>query len=112
MHLHIALAAHDEFRKINPGIERKARVGQDLPLIVDLEVVHVGAVGVNLGADRMPGAMNEILPEAGLVDVITRGPVHFPAGHLAALSYSRLNGLDTGVAVPTHSLQNLARSIG
>ena len=33
---------------------------------MNFEVIHVRAVGMNFGADGMPGAMDEVLPEAGV----------------------------------------------
>ena len=45
---------------------------------MNLQVVHVGAVGVHLGADGMPGTVNEVIPVAGFPDVIASCPVDLP----------------------------------
>src|SRR5882672_7991435 len=58
---HVDFAAYSELRQINPGLDREAGIGQDAALVVDLEVVHIGAVSVNFGADRMARAMNKVV---------------------------------------------------
>ena len=57
--LHIDLAAHSKFRKINAGLNGKTRVGNNPAFIVGFQVVHVCANAMHFGSDRMPGAMNE-----------------------------------------------------
>src|SRR5882672_12551175 len=57
---HVDLAAHSELRQVNTGLDREAGIGQDAALVVDLKIVHVGAISMNFGADRMAGAVNEI----------------------------------------------------
>ena len=60
----------------------------------------------------MPGAMNEILPETGLVDVIAGSPIHFPAGDLAAFLNRRFYLVDACVACAPNYFENLALAIG
>src|SRR5579864_7393607 len=79
-HQDVDLAAHAKLRQINAGLDREAGVGKNLPLVVNLEVVHVRSVSMDFGADGMSRAMNEIISVSRLLDVSTRRPVHFPAG--------------------------------
>src|SRR5437588_3395807 len=50
---HVHFAAHAEFRQIDSGLDGEAGVGHELALVLGLEVIHVGAVGVYGGADGM-----------------------------------------------------------
>src|SRR5579859_214825 len=56
-HKNIDLATYAEFRQINSGFDREAGIGKNLPLVVNFEVVHVCTVGMDVGADGMPGAV-------------------------------------------------------
>ena len=47
---------------------------------MDFQIIHVRAVGVDFGADGMPGAMNEILLESCVLDVGTHRVVNLPSG--------------------------------
>ena len=50
-HQHVDFAAHAKLGEVNAGLDRKAGVREDLPLVVDFKIVHVGAIRVNFGAD-------------------------------------------------------------
>src|SRR5882757_9887831 len=65
-HQHVHFAAHAKLRQVNAGLNREAGVGKNLPLVVDLKVVHIGPVGVDVGADGVSCPMNEIVAVAGL----------------------------------------------
>ena len=78
---HVHLAAHSELRQVNAGLDREARIRQDATLVVDLKIVHIGAIRVNFGADRMAGAVNKIVAVAGLLDVRSHRAIHFPASN-------------------------------
>src|SRR6185312_8818333 len=67
-HQHIDLAADAKSVQVHARLDGKATVRQDAALVVNLQVVHVGAVGVHLGAYRVPGTMHKIFSVAGLGD--------------------------------------------
>src|SRR5262249_31973450 len=83
-HQHVYFAAHAKFRKVNPGFDGKTAVRQNQPLVVDLEIIHVGAVGMDFGPDGMPGAVHELSTESSLGDVVAHRIIHLPAGDFLA----------------------------
>src|SRR3989441_12526642 len=60
----------------------------------------------------MPGAVDEILPEAGLLDVTAHRTVHFPAGDRPAGGHGFLHSLNAGVTRLPHDIENLTHAIG
>src|ERR1035441_10834730 len=83
-----------------------AGVGKNLPLVVNLEVVHVGPIGMDVGADGMSGAMNKIIAVARLLDESAGGAIHFPSGDAASAVDRVENGRHPGVARVAHNLEN------
>src|SRR5581483_2456199 len=83
-HQHVDFAADSKLREVQPRLNGKATVGQNLAFVMDFQVIHIRAVGVNFGADGVARAVDKVLPEAGRVNVIARRFIHFPAGNLAA----------------------------
>src|SRR6185437_8944905 len=97
-HEHVDLAAHAEFGHIHTRFDGKAAIRQNAAFVADLEVVDVGAVGMHFGANRMPGAMYEVLPVAGLGDALTNGMIHLPAADLLTGSNGLLHEPNSRVA--------------
>src|ERR1700674_5080722 len=63
---HVEFAAHAEAsRQINSRFDREAGAIDERAMVVGLERVEVGAGAMNLAADRMAGARDELLPKAG-----------------------------------------------
>ncbi len=83
-----------------------------LALVVNFQIVHVCAVGVNLSSNRVPGPMNEVIAEARLLDVISRRPVHFPSTHYAPTSNAFLHRLHASVACIANHGEDFAHLIG
>src|SRR5262249_49843595 len=54
---HVDLAADAELGEVDARLDGEAGARQDAALLVGLQVVHVGAVAVDLLADRVPGAV-------------------------------------------------------
>src|SRR5207248_10319720 len=74
--------------------------------VVDFEVIHVGAVGVNLSADGVSGAMNEVFAKAGVVDEGAHSAINFPSGDGAPGGNSLLHSLHADVASLTHHIED------
>src|SRR5579864_759659 len=106
-HQDVDLAAHAKLRQINAGLDREAGVGKNLPLVMNLEVVHVGSVSMNIGADGMSGAMNEIVAVPGLLNVSPCSPVDFPSRDAASRADRVKHGLHSRVARIPHDGKNL-----
>src|SRR5437867_1315910 len=60
VHEDIHLRAHAEVFEIDSRLDREAGPGNHPPLVVGFEIVHIGAGAVDVRADRVAGAMNEI----------------------------------------------------
>src|SRR6185503_8493410 len=67
--VHVDLAAHAELRQVHAGLDREADPRDDPALVARLQVVDVHAVAVDLVADRVAGAVQEVLAEAPRFDV-------------------------------------------
>ena len=50
---------------------------------MDLKVVHVGAIGMDVGSDGMSGTMNEIVAVPCLLNVAAGRAIDLPAGNAA-----------------------------
>src|SRR5690348_13342303 len=55
---------------------------------MNFEVIHVSAVGVDLGADRVSSSMDEVLLEARVPDVVPHGVINFPSGKSLPLAHA------------------------
>src|SRR5262249_970299 len=106
-HDHVDLAAYAELRQVDAGLDGEAGVGDDLAVVLGLEVVHVGAGGVDLDPDRVPGAMRKIFSVTFRGDVVARRLVHFPAADAALGREGVLYDFDTGIASAAHDLEDL-----
>src|SRR5436309_2138259 len=105
---HIHLAADAKLtRQVNARLNREAGIGDDLALVFGFQVVHVGAVAMDAYANRMPGAMSEILRQACRGNMSARGLVYFPSGNLAPGSECFLYLLDSSVTGVTHNIEYL-----
>src|SRR6266567_3557528 len=77
-HQHVYFAAHAKLRQVDAGLNGEAGVGKNLPLVVNFKVVHVGPVGMDVGADGMSGAMDKIIAVARLLNMPAGGAIDFP----------------------------------
>src|SRR4051794_33405521 len=107
-HHHVDFAAHSKFGKIDSRLDREATVRQYLAFVVDLEVIHVGAVAVNLGGDGVSSAMDEVLAVSGLVDDGARGVVDFPAFEFLVAANGGDHLLRSGIAGTGDDIEDLA----
>src|SRR5262245_45461966 len=96
----IDLAADAELRQVDPRLDGEAGARQDAALLVSFQVVHVGAVAVRLLADRVPGAVAEVLAVAGLLDHVAGGSVHLPALEGLLAGVGGAYPVDGGIAGP------------
>src|SRR5205807_3076257 len=105
--VNVHLAPHSEFGKVDSRLHRETRSGNDPAIVARLEVVHVGAVAVDVFADRVPGAVNEIVAVAVTGDDGARGVVHLVTVERRARSHRVLHQTDGRVArLPDH-VENL-----
>jgi len=76
-HVDVDLRAYrHRFGEVNPGLDREAGAGDDQALVSRFEVVDVGAVPVDGRADRMPGAVQEVLAVACTLHDLAARVVH------------------------------------
>src|SRR5271163_3577418 len=109
-HQNVDFTAYTEFRQIDARFDRKTGVGQNATLIVNFQVVHVGAVGMHFGSDGMPSAMDKVIAEARFFDVISSGPIYFPPAHVASAADAFLNHFHSGVARVANYSENFLHS--
>src|SRR6202158_3862410 len=96
---HVEFATHAEAsRQINSRLDREAGAIDERAMVVGLERVEVGAGAMHLAADRMSGAMDELLTEAGALDHAPRDTVGLLAAHWLGGAGARANEIDRGVA--------------
>src|SRR6202008_4099883 len=109
-HQHIYFAAYSKLRQVDAGLDREAGVGKNLPLIVNLQIVHVGPIRMDVGADGMSGAVNKIIAVAGFLDMPASGAVHFPAGNASSRLDGGQYGLHPDIARVAHNLKYFAHA--
>src|SRR6201993_2557059 len=63
---------------------------------------------MHVGADGVPGAVNEIIAVTGFLDVIAGSPIHLPAGNTLTGIDRFEHGLDAGVSCVANDLKNFA----
>src|ERR1700675_4428773 len=76
------------------------------------EVVHVGAVGVDLGTDRMPGAMYKIIAEASSLDGAADGLVHLVSGKGFSSSNGFLHEFRARITGIANRLKHFLHAVG
>ncbi len=106
-HKDVHLGPDAEAGQVDAGLDREAGPRDEAPLVVRFEVVHVGAGAVHLGADRVAGAVKEVLAEAPLADRTAGRVVHLEAAQQAAGAYALLDKLHGAVARLGHDLENV-----
>ena len=74
---------------------------------MNFQIVHVGSVGMDVGADGMSRPMNKIIAVPGFLDMPARGLVHFPSGDAASGVDCVEHRLHSGIARVAHNLKNL-----
>src|SRR5438552_1734661 len=76
---HVDFRPNPEVRQIDAWFHGEQGAWEDPAVIVGFEIVHVRARSVHFFADRMPGAMHEVLAEAFTLDMGAGGIVDFVA---------------------------------
>lgn len=94
----VDFTSYAEFGEVDAGFDGEASSGEDAALFVGFEVVHVGAVAVDFFADRVAGAVDEVLAVAGLVDDIAASAIDLPAFERLLLGVRIFDAIDGGVA--------------
>src|SRR5581483_7734850 len=107
-HHHVHFAAHAELGQIDAGLDGEAGVGQDLAIVLGLQIIKVRAVAVNVAGDGVPGAMDKVLPPAFRLNEVAHRLVHFPAVNLALGLECLLHGANAGVACAAYNLEDLS----
>src|SRR5579859_3924841 len=80
-HIHVDLTPNAEAaRKVDARFNREADAGDQLAIVLGLEVVDVRAGAVELAIDGMTGAMHEVVAEPGRANDAARGIVDRGAG--------------------------------
>src|SRR5262249_5202311 len=103
---HIDLAADAELRQVDPWLDGEAGARQDAALLVGLQVVHVGAVAVDLLTDRVAGAVAEVFAVAGRLDHRPGRLIHLPALERFARGERRSHPLDGRIASPGDQVED------
>ena len=75
----VDLAADAELGQVDARLDGEARPRHHPPVLARFQVVHVGPVAVDFLADVVPGAVDEVLAVAGLLDHRPGRVVHLPA---------------------------------
>jgi hypothetical protein len=103
LHEHVHLGTYPKLRQIDSGLDRKAGPRNYAPLVVGLEVVHIGTRPVDLGADRVAGAVYEGIAETALPDETARHIIHLVSPQFTPRCRGFLHCL--------HSLSRASRTI-
>src|SRR5436305_12799452 len=74
---------------------------------MNFQIVHVRAVGVNLGAYGMPGAMNEVPFEAFVFNVSSHRVIHFPPRKALICGHSFQHGFHSDVSRLANDIEDL-----
>src|SRR4051812_19164206 len=99
---HVDLRAHAEVREIDPGLHGETAPGHDAPLVVSFEIIHVGAVAMDLDTDRVSSAVGEELGVPGFGNHRAAGVIHFEAAQRLALRDGGLHACDGCVTRVAH----------
>ncbi len=74
---------------------------------MDLKIVHIRPVGMDVRANRVSRAVDEIIAVPGLLDVSARRPIHFPPGNPPSGVDRIGHRLYSGIARVAYDCENL-----
>src|SRR5579883_2809987 len=77
----INLAAHAKFGQVDAGFDGATGGGEQLALVLRLEVIQIGPIAMLEGADVVPGAMHEEASIAGVGDDLAHNIIDFASLH-------------------------------
>src|SRR5271166_6387220 len=60
-HQYVHFQSHAELGKIDAGLNRKQGIGQNAPLVVNFQIIHVCAIRMHFSVNRVAGPMDEVL---------------------------------------------------
>src|SRR5579864_8108820 len=109
---HIHFAAYPEFLQVNSRFDGKTAVWKNAAFVVDFEIIHIGAVGVNLSSNGMSGAVDKILAISGFADAFTHRIVDLPAGNLFARGDRIEHKLNACVPPGTNNVKDFPHAVG
>src|SRR5262249_53253723 len=98
----IHLRPHAKFRKVDPGLDGKARPRNNLPFVMCLQIVHIGARAVNFSTNGMAGAMKEIFSVSRFADIVPRGIIYFETSERSLYCDGVLHSRDGSAPGPGH----------
>lgn len=104
-------AAQTEFRKVNPRLDRETGIRKQFPLVVGFEVIHIGAVAVDLLANGMSDAIIQVFRAPGSVQYVACRLVHLPAGEVLPQCDRSRNFLYPCVPRADDDVENFANTI-
>ena len=78
---HVDLRSHAKLFEIQAGLNREPTAWQELPLIVRLVVVQMGAVAMDGLAQAMPRTMQDVTAVPSFFDDSASGPIQLDAGN-------------------------------
>ena len=110
-HQHVDFAAQTEFRKVNPRLDRETGIRKQFPLVVGFEVIHIGAVAVDLLANGMSDAIIQVFRVPGSVQYVACRLVHLPAGEVLPQCDRTRNFLYPCVPRADDDVENFANTI-
>src|SRR5579863_136950 len=111
-HINVDLRANTKFGQIDAGLDGETGSRNDPALVVRLKVIHISAGAVDLLADGVAGAMNEVITEAAILNIGSGGIIHFKTVQGLATLDSTLDTLDGAIASVTHHVENILESRG
>jgi len=104
----VDFSAHAEFRKVNSRLHRKASARDDPAIVARFEVVHVGAVAVDIFPDGVPRAMHEELTVTVALDDAPRRVNHLLATQRTAFPHGLLDQIHRRVARLLHDFEGFS----
>src|SRR5947208_6022619 len=79
---------------------------------MDFQIVHVGAIGVDVGADGMSGAVHKEFVQASVLDMTANGAIHLPSSDLFAGGDRLYNEISASVPRITNCAENVLHLLG
>src|SRR6516164_11542481 len=109
--VNVDLTPHAEFGQVDSRLNRKASARDDLAVVTCLEIIHIRPIAVDVFADGVARAVDEVLSVTMGSDDPARRVVHHVAVNRLALLYGLFHEIHSRITCLSHNIEDLCAAV-